>query len=174
MVFSSESRRFLSRFTVALSVVCASLFLPSCKDDEEEDLNPPPTVYGSAEVNGSFSTFTRATLATSPVAGGVLNKVSMSRADNSTVELFWLGTELGSFDLPNQDTLIRCKFIDSADRVFRSDSGKIVIDDYYVQSGIITVSGGFEFEGDFVNPTTGLISNIRILNGGFVNVKSTQ
>jgi hypothetical protein len=47
-----------------------------------------------------------------------------------------------------------------------------VINDYYVKDGIVTCSGGFNFEGDFINPTTFITTNVEITNGGFVNIKS--
>ncbi len=164
-----SNRSWMHSFSWIILIVALVSF-SACEEETEPE--PPPTIFGSADVNGSYTTFTRATFTSTPENGRVKNVVSLARSDNSTVVIQFFGTELGTYDLPNPDTLIRCRYIDASDRIFKSDSGKIVISDYYVTNSIITVSGGFEFEGDFINPNTGLVSNIRITNGGFVNVKT--
>lgn len=162
-------RDWIQRVSI-VTLLVALMGFGACKEEEEPE--PPPTIFGSADVNGSYTTYTRATFTSTPENGRIKNVVSLARSDNSTIVIQFYGTELGTYELPNPDTLIRCRYIDPSDRIFKSDTGRIVITDYYVNNSIITVSGGFEFEGDFINPTTNLVSNIRITNGGFVNVKT--
>ncbi len=158
-------------FSIAVFVVGGLLILSSCKEEEKPE--PPPTVIGSADVNGSYTTYTRSTFDVSPtIDGRILNEITISRSDNSKIIISFVGSELGEFELPNSDTLNRCKFVDASDRVFKSDTGLIVLNDYYVKDGVVTCSGGFNFEGDFINPTTFITTDVEVTNGGFVNVKS--
>lgn len=158
-------------YTFSTIAVGGLLTLHSCKEEEKPE--PPPTVVGSADVNGSYTTYTRSTFDVSPTPDGrILNEITLSRSDNSQIVISFVGSELGEFELPNADTLNNCKFIDASDRVFKSDTGLIVINDYYVKDGIVNCSGGFNFEGDFINPTTLIRTNVDVTNGGFVNVKS--
>lgn len=158
-------------FSFATIAVGGLLSLSSCK--EEETPEPPPTVIGSADINGSYTTYTRSTFEVSPTTDGrILNEITISRSDNSQIIISFIGSELGEFELPNADTLNSCKFVDASDRVFKSDTGLIVINDYYVKDGIVNCSGGFNFEGDFINPTTFITTNVEVTNGGFVNIKS--
>jgi hypothetical protein len=135
-------------FSFATIAVGGLLSLSSCKEEEKPE--PPPPIIGSPTPDGR-----------------ILNEITISRSDNSQIIISFVGSELGEFELPNADTLNRCKFIDASDRVFKSDTGLIVINDYYVKDGIVNCSGGFNFEGDFINPTTFITTN-----GGFVNIKS--
>jgi hypothetical protein len=158
-------------FYSAIIAVFTLFTFSSC--DEEETPDPPPTIIGSADVNGSYTTYTRSTFKVTPTTDGrIKNEITISRSDNSQVIISFVGSELGEFELPNADTLNRCRYIDASDRVFKSDSGRIVINDYYVKDGIVTCSGGFSFEGDFINPTTFVTTNVEVTNGGFVNIKS--
>jgi len=158
-------------FYSAIIAVFTLFTFSSC--DEEETPDPPPAIIGSADVNGSYTTYTRSTFKVTPTTDGrIKNEITMSRSDNSQVIISFVGSELGEFELPNADTLNRCRYIDASDRVFKSDSGRIVINDYYVKDGIVTCSGGFSFEGDFINPTTFVTTNVEVTNGGFVNIKS--
>ena len=168
-----SARRFKSNFGfyAAVFAVVALFSFSSC--EEEVTPEPPPTVIGSADVNGSYTTYTRSTFKVTPTTDGrIKNEITISRSDNSQIVISFIGTELGQYELPNADTLNRCQFIDASDRVFKSDTGLIVINDYYVKDGIVTCSGGFSFEGDFINPTTFVTTNVEITNGGFVNIKS--
>lgn len=158
-------------FYSAIIAVFTLFTLSSC--EEEAKPEPPPAIIGSADVNGSYTTFTRSTFKVTPTTDGrIKNEVTISRSDNSQIIISFIGSELGEFELPNADTLNRCRYIDASDRVFKSDSGRIVINDYYVKNGIVTCSGGFSFEGDFINPTTFVTTNVEVTNGGFVNIKS--
>ena len=158
-------------FYSAIIAVFTLFTFSSC--DEEETPDPPPAIIGSADVNGSYTTYTRSTFKVTPTTDGrIKNEITISRSDNSQVIISFVGSELGEFELPNADTLNRCRYIDASDRVFKSDSGRIVINDYYVKNGIVTCSGGFSFEGDFINPTTFVTTNVEVTNGGFVNIKS--
>jgi hypothetical protein len=158
-------------FYSAIIAVFTLFTFSSC--DEEETPDPPPAIIGSADVNGSYTTYTRSTFKVTPTTDGrIKNEITISRSDNSQIIISFIGSELGEFELPNADTLNRCRYIDASDRVFKSDSGRIVINDYYVKNGIVTCSGGFSFEGDFINPTTFVTTNVEVTNGGFVNIKS--
>lgn len=158
-------------FYSAIIAVFTLFTFSSC--EEEETTDPPPVVIGSADVNGSYTAFTRSTFKVTPTTDGrIKNEITISRSDNSQIIISFVGSELGEFELPNADTLNRCRYIDASDRVFKSDTGRIVINDYYVKDGIVTCSGGFSFEGDFINPTTFVTTNVEVTNGGFVNVKS--
>lgn len=163
-------KSFLGFYTAVFAVVALFSF-SSC--EEEETPEPPPAVIGSADVNGSYTTYTRSTFKVTPTTDGrIKNEITISRSDNSQIVISFIGTELGQYELPNADTLNRCRYIDASDRVFKSDTGLIVINDYYVKDGVVTCSGGFSFEGDFINPTTFVTTNVEISNGGFVNIKS--
>jgi hypothetical protein len=166
-------RRLKSAINVLFTAVAliSLVTLNACK--EEEEPTPPPAVIGSADVNGSFTTYTRSTFKVTPTTDGrIKNEITISRSDNSQIIISFIGSELGEFELPNADTLNRCRYVDASDRVFKSDTGLIVINDYYVKNGVVTCSGGFSFEGDFINPTTLVTTNVDITNGGFVNIKS--
>lgn len=160
----------LGIFTAIIAVFTLFTF-SSCEEEVTPD--PPPAVIGSADVNGSYTTYTRSTFKVTPTTDGrIKNEITISRSDNSQIIISFVGSELGEFELPNADTLNRCRYIDASDRVFKSDTGRIVINDYYVKDGIVTCSGGFSFEGDFINPTTFVTTNVEVTNGGFVNIKS--
>lgn len=168
-----SARRIKSFFGFYLAVFAVFTLFSFSSCDEEETPDPPPTIIGSADVNGSYTTYTRSTFKVSPTTDGrIKNEITISRSDNSQIIISFIGSELGEFALPNADTLNRCRYIDASDRVFKSDTGLIVINDYYVKDGIVTCSGGFSFEGDFINPTTFVTTNVEIANGGFVNVRS--
>jgi hypothetical protein len=168
-----SARRFKSNFGFYAAVFAVVTLFSFSSCEEEETPEPPPTVIGSADVNGSFTTYTRSTFKVTPTTDGrIKNEITISRSDNSQIVISFIGTELGEYELPNADTLNRCRYIDPSDRVFKSDTGLIVINDYYVKDGVVTCSGGFSFEGDFINPTTFVTTNVEIANGGFVNIKS--
>jgi hypothetical protein len=146
------------------------LFIASCKDEEEP---PPPVVtYGSAFINGSYATYTRYTFKKFTYPGGVIfNKITLSRSDNSQIEIGFKGSSGGEFELPNADSLNYCTFIDPGNREFEADSGSFFIDSYQVIDGKINASGFFGFRGRYVNPTSGTVSNVEISEGTFINLE---
>lgn len=157
---------------ILLPLIVALFFtftLNSCKDEPEPE--PPPTVYGSAEVNGSFTTYTRYTFKKFNLPGGVVrNEIALSRSDNSQIVVSFLGSEAGNFDLPNADSLNYCAYIDPGDREFLADSGGFIIDNYVIQDGVISADGFFAFRGKYVSLNTGLTSEVEVASGTFIRL----
>ena len=91
-----------------LAVFAIALF-NSCKDEDEA---PPPVItYGSALLNGSFTTFTRYTFKKFVLPGSLVrNEITLSRSDNSKIVVSFLGSNPGDFDLPNADSLNFCSY----------------------------------------------------------------
>lgn len=152
-----------------IAVLFFTITLNSCKDEPEP--GPLPTIYGSAEVNGSFTTYTRYTFKKFNLPGGIIrNEIILSRADNSQIVLSFLGSNAGSFDLPNADSLNYCTYVDPGDREFLADSGSFIIDNYVIQDGVISADGFFAFRGKYESVTTGLTSEVEVASGTFIRL----
>jgi len=144
------------------------IVISGCKKEETE----PETaqIYGSASVNGAFSTFSRADFYIIQEGTRLKNFITLSRTNNTKIRIVFYGTEEGVREI-GTDTL-KLEYVDVNARVFRSDSGKVVIDEYINRDGTFKVSGGFSFVSYYTEilPDTTLQVKTSIEDGAFINI----
>jgi len=166
MHFAFQKLKFFT--FIIFSVVLFSASLAGCKKEEEE--TELAQVYGSASVNGAFNTFTRADFYIVQEGTRLKNFVTLSRANNAKVRIIFYGTEEGVREIGTDS--LKLEYVDANARVFRSDSGKVVIDEYITRDGTFKVSGGFSFVSYFTEilPETTLVIKTTVEDGAFVNI----
>jgi hypothetical protein len=153
---------------ITLSIVLLSSIMVGCKKEEEEvEL---AQVYGSASVNGAFNTFTRADFYIIQEGTRLKNFITLSRTNNTKVRIIFYGTEEGVREIGSDS--LKLEYVDANARVFRSDSGKVVIDEYINRDGTFKVSGGFSFVSYFteVLPETSIVVKTTVEDGAFINI----
>jgi len=158
------------KFTSLLVFVVLFIFvaLSGCKKEEVDE--EPIQVYGSASVNGSFNTFTRADFYIIQEGNRLKNFITLSRTNNAKVRITFYGTEEGVREIGTDS--LKLEYVDASSRVFRSDSGKVMIDEYINRDGTFKVSGGFSFEAYYTEilPETTLVVKTTVEDGAFVNI----
>lgn len=159
--------KFISQL-VCITLLFSSL-ISGCKK-EEDTTDTITEVYGSASVNGAFTTFTRADFYIVQEGDRLKNFVTLSRANNAKVRIIFYGTEEGIREIGTDS--LKLEYVDPSSRVFRSDSGKVIIDEYINRDGTFKVSGGFSFVSYYTEilPDTTLIVKTTIENGAFINI----
>ncbi len=142
--------------------------MAGCKKEEVEV--EVAQVYGSASVNGGFNTFTRADFYIIQEGNRLKNYITLSRTNNAKVRIVFYGTEEGVREIGSDS--LKLEYVDANARVFRSDSGKVVIDEYINRDGTFKVSGGFSFVSYFteVLPETSIVIKTTIEDGAFINI----
>jgi hypothetical protein len=166
MRFFSRKLKFFS--LIIFSVLLISSIMAGCKKEEEEvEL---AQVYGSASVNGAFNTFTRADFYIIQEGSRLKNFITLSRTNNTKVRIIFYGTEEGVKEIGSDS--LKLEYVDANARVFRSDSGKVVIDEYINRDGTFKVSGGFSFVANYneIYPETTIVVKTTVENGAFINI----
>jgi hypothetical protein len=150
-----------------LSII--TIFSCSKKNNNEVTL---AEVKGSATINGAFSTFTRADFYILQEGTLLKNYITLARSNNAKIRIIFYGTEEGE-RVVGTDSLT-LEYVDANQRVFRSDSGKVVIDEYSIRDGLFKVSGGFYFVSEYpeVLPETTIIVKTTVENGAFININN--
>jgi len=159
--------KFISKL-VCIALLFSSLISGCKKEDDTKDT--VTEIYGSASVNGAFNTFTRADFYIVQEGDRLKNFVTLSRANNAKVRIIFYGTEEGTREIGTDS--LKLEYVDPSARVFRSDSGKVIIDEYINRDGTFKVSGGFSFVSYYTEilPDTTLIVKTTIENGAFINI----
>jgi len=142
--------------------------LAGCKKEEEE--TELAQVYGSASINGAFNSFTRADFYIVQEGNRLKNFITLSRTNNAKVRIIFYGTEEGAREIGTDS--LKLEYVDASSRVFRSDSGKVMIDEYINRDGTFKVSGGFSFVAYYTEilPETTLVVKTTVEDGAFVNI----
>ena len=86
------------------------------------------------------------------------------------MRIIFYGTEEGVREIGSDS--VKLEYVDANARVFRSDSGKVVIDEYINRDGTFKVSGGFSFVANYneIYPETTIVVKTTVENGAFINI----
>lgn len=153
---------------IILTILLISSVFSGCKKEEvEKDVTQ---IYGSASVNGDFNTFTRADFYIIQEGNRLKNYITLSRTNNAKVRIVFYGTEEGVREVGSDS--LKLEYVDANSRIFRSDSGKVVIDEYINRDGTFKVSGGFSFVSYYTEilPETSIVVKTTIDDGAFINI----